>query len=141
MQKYTAANQDDIPFIVQLIENPKYRLFRFGFLKGSTSLFVHDLLHIILEQTMKMSGEAYVIGYTMGSTKKIRKIDIFIFSLFSKYLYPKKFRLKKKDLAIFSQGVKDGQFSKSHNLHSINPTELLHQPLSTIRKALKIDLP
>jgi len=133
MKKYVTASQEDIPFIVQLIENPKYDFLRFGLLNGSTSLVVHDLLHIILKQTMHMSGEAYVIGFTMGSTKKITKFDISLFSLFSKYLYPRVFRFDDKSLKVFQRGVVDGKNSSSLNLHKINTDELLQKSLLDIR--------
>jgi len=138
MKKYVTASQKDIPFIVQLIENPKYKFLRFGLLKGSTSLEVHDLLHIILKQTMHMSGEAYVIGFTMGSTKKTTKIDILIFSLFAKYLYPKVFRFNDDNLAIFNQGIMDGHKSTAVNLNEINTEMILQKSLSSIREMLKI---
>ena len=138
MQNYVTAVQADIPWIVQLVENPKYRFFRFGLLQGATSLFVHDLLHIILQKDMKMAGEAYVIGFTMGSTKKSTKVDSWLFRLFSKYLYPKEFRFNNKQLAIFNQGVQDGLTSTSNDLHRINPEELFGRSLTDIRTFLKV---
>jgi len=69
MQSYSAADASSIPFIIQLFENPKYDFLRFGKVPGSIDLFGHDLIHILLGQDMSLPGEAYVIGYTMGSTK------------------------------------------------------------------------
>ena len=138
MQKYVTSTQDDIPWMVQLIENPKYRFFRFGLLQGSTSLLVHDLLHIIMSQSMNMSGEAYIIGFTMGSTKKITRLDLWIFRLFSKYLYPRDFRFNDIQLAIFKQGVVEGLISNAVDLHLSDPEELLQKPLIEVRSLLKI---
>ena len=140
MRQYITASQKDIPFIVQLIENPKYDFLRFGCLKGSTYIETHDLLHIILKQNMHMSGEAYVIGFTMGTTKKITKLDIFIFSIFSKYFYPKVFSFNDDELRVFKQGVIDGELSSAKNLHNISSKDLLNKSLFEIRNILNLSI-
>ena len=90
---------------LEIFENPKYDFFRFGRLPGAIDLFGHDLLHILLGQDMSMKGEAYVIGYTMGSTKKITGIDITIFKFISQFFYPKNYRFNAHALLVFRKGL------------------------------------
>ena len=140
MNRYSMAQKDSIPFIVQLFENPKYDFFRFGLLQGSISLFSHDLLHILLQKNMSMHGEAYVIGYTMGSTKKTSKFDIFLFEHITRFLYPKSYRFDKKAIKSFKHGIIDGYAHEVKDLHKIDYTQFMHKPLTEVRKILKINI-
>ena len=138
MQMYSAAKASSIPLIIQLFENPKYDFLRFGRLPGSIDLFGHDILHILLSQNMAMKGEAYVIGYTMGSTKKITHFDIVIFKLISQFLYPRNYRFNAQALEVFIKGIEEGFNAKANNLNKVNFNSLLHKPLSEVRNILCI---
>lgn len=82
MKSFVIAESSDIPFIIQLFENPKYDFLRLGRLKGSIDLFGHDILHILLKQDMSLMGEAYVIGFTMGTSKKLKILILKFLNLF-----------------------------------------------------------
>ena len=63
--------QQDIPFIIKATENPKYitsKLFT-----GAVDLFSHDCIHVLLGRGLLVKDEAFVIGYTMGSGKKMSR--------------------------------------------------------------------
>ena len=59
---------EDVPFIIKLVENPKYDI---GLFAGNVSLYNHDCIHLLLGRGLRVKDEAFVIGFTMGSTKKI----------------------------------------------------------------------
>ena len=138
MQNYSLAKANTIPFIIQLFENPKYDFIRFGRLPGSIDLFKHDLLHILLNQDMSMHGEAYVIGYTMGSTKRVTAIDIIVFKLISRFIYPKNYKFDSHALSFFDTGIEDGYSSNAMDLNKVNFNRLLNKPLYEVRSLLKI---
>ena len=58
--------QDSIPLIIKLVENPKY--FTSRLFTGAVNLFTHDCIHIVLDRGLLVKDEAFVIGYTMGSS-------------------------------------------------------------------------
>ncbi len=75
----------EVPFIIRLIENPKYR---FSFFPGAVSLLNHDCIHVVLGRGVLLKDEAFVIGYMMGSTRKMQTLKSKLFLFISKSLYP-----------------------------------------------------
>lgn len=134
---FTTTNiQNDIPLIVRFFENPKYDKYRFNRLKGSISLFNHDILHILLKQNMDMNAEAFVIGYTMGNANKNTFFDIWLYKIVSQYLFPKQYRFSKKHLIYFDKGFKLGTNNSFKNIHQIDFKKYFHKSLREIRKEL-----
>lgn len=139
MQKYvTATNQKEIPLMVQFFENPRFKNYRGNLFKGSTTLKQHDILHILLNKDMSMQGEAYTIGFSMGSTKKNSKIEIWLFLTIIKYFYPKQFRFGKNDVEIFKKGFIDGSQVNIQNIEILNYEKLFFMNLYEAREQLKI---
>ena len=94
-----------IPLIIQLVENPKYDV---GLFAGNVDLFTHDSIHVILGRGLLTKDEAFVIGYTMGSTKKIGRWRKNLFMFCAKYLYPKGYRFGEEERFVFNMGVAAG---------------------------------
>jgi hypothetical protein len=59
----------DIPLMVQLIENPKYRIPCLDLFHGRVALDQHDVIHILLGRGLLNKDEGFTIGFTMGSSK------------------------------------------------------------------------
>ncbi|MEJ2622549.1 MAG: hypothetical protein P8163_20555, partial [Candidatus Thiodiazotropha sp.] len=82
------AGQDDIPLIIQLVENPKFDIPGIDLFNGAVDLETHDCIHVLLGRGMLPKDEAFVIGFTMGSSNRVSSTEERLFSLASKYLYP-----------------------------------------------------
>ncbi len=65
------AEQDDIPLIIQLVENPKFDISGIDLFNRAVDLHTHDCIHVILGRAMLPKDEAFVIGFTMGSTNRV----------------------------------------------------------------------
>ena len=76
-------SQDDVPLVIKLTENPKYAIARF--FGGALDLFSHDCIHVLLGRGLLVKDEAFVIGYTMGSSKKMKRWRRNLFMFISKY--------------------------------------------------------
>ena len=63
-------HQEDVPLIIKLVENPKYDI---GLFAGNISLHNHDCIHVLLGRGLQLKDEAFVIGYTMGTTQKMSR--------------------------------------------------------------------
>ena len=61
----------DVPLIIKLTENPKYSSSRV--FTGAVDLFTHDCIHVLLGRGLLLKDEAFVIGYTMGSAKRMKR--------------------------------------------------------------------
>ena len=131
--------QSDVPLIIKLVENPKYDI---GLFEGAVGLKTHDCIHVLLGRGLLPKDEAFVIGYTMGSTKKMPRWRRNLFMFCSKYLYPKGYRFGEEERFVFNMGVALG---------SVNPTDLsvagkhlstiwLDLPVTHLRKSFCIDI-
>jgi hypothetical protein len=129
--------QENIPLIIKLVENPNYKTSKlFG---GAVDLFTHDCVHAVLGRGLLLKDEAFVIGYTMGSTKGMKRWKRNLFMFVSKYLYPEGYKFGEEERFVFNMGVKAGSLC-STDLSQINFKKYLNKQIGTIRKELKIDV-
>ena len=128
-------SQQDIPLIIKITENPDYRTSKL--FTGAVDLFTHDCIHILLGRGLLLKDEAFVIGYTMGSAKKMARWRRNLFMFFSKYLYPKGYRFGEEERFIFNMAVLAGSLC-SLDLSKVNFEELLDLRISEIRRDLRI---
>ena len=129
--------QENIPLIIKLVENPNYKTSRlFG---GAVDLFTHDCIHVMLGRGLLLKDEAFVIGYTMGSTKGMKRWKRNLFMFCSKYLYPEGYRFGEEERLVFNMGVVAGSLCPT-DLSQINFKKYLNKQIRTTRKELKIDV-
>ncbi|WP_135081308.1 hypothetical protein [Terasakiella sp. SH-1] len=132
--------QAAIPLIVQLVENPRFRLPGLELFHGAVDLKDHDCIHILLGRGMMPKDEAFVIGFTMGSTGKVGCFERKLYQLISHHLYPDVYRFKRDDLSVFKDGLNLGVLCHCKALDRINYDQFMSQPLGKVRKKLGIDI-
>jgi hypothetical protein len=128
--------QENIPLIIKLTENPNYKTS--NLFSGAVDLFTHDCIHVMLGRGLLLKDEAFVIGYTMGSTKNMTRWKRNLFMFVSKYFYPKGYRFGEEERFVFNMGVMAGSLCPT-DLSKINFEKYLGKQIGTIRKELKID--
>ena len=126
--------QDEVPFIIQLVENPRYDV---GLFAGNVDLFTHDCIHAILGRGLLPKDEAFVIGYTMGSCKQMARWRRNLFMFCAKYLYPEGYKFGEEERFIFNLAVVAGS-QCAIDLSKVNFAELLDLRISEIRRKLQI---
>ena len=131
-----ALAQEDVPLIIKLTENPKY--FTSRLFTGAVDLFTHDCIHIILGRGLLVKDEAFVIGYTMGSAKKMRRWRRNLFMWICKHLYPEGYRFGEEERFVFYNGVMAGSRCDV-DLSEIDFKGLSKRELTEIRRSLGID--
>ena len=131
--------QEEIPYIIQIVENPKFDLPGGDIFHGKTDIETHDYLHIILGRGVLAKDEAFVIGFTMGSTNRVTSTEENLYSFFAKYLYPKAYRFTDDDLHVFKDAVKLGFISDCQSLSEVDYSRYLQHPLEEIREDLGIE--
>ena len=135
MRSFTLA-QEDVPLIIKLTENPEY--FTSKLFTGAVDLFAHDCIHIILGRGLLVKDEAFVIGYTMGSAKKMWRWRRNLFMWICKNLYPEGYEFGEEERFVFYCGVMAG--SKCDvDLSEIKFNELLNYELAEVRHLLGVD--
>jgi len=95
--------QSDVPLMIRLIENPDFNFL--NLFPGRVSLSNHDCIHVILGRGLLPKDEAFVIGYTMGSTKKMTKFKKWLFLFFVKHLYPKTYSFTNEEVETYNYGL------------------------------------
>ena len=130
-----AAPPTAIPWIVRLFENPH------GWLRlhGAVDLAHHDRIHVLLGRGLLGQDEAFVIGFTMGCTKRLSRLEQAFFKFVAANVYPEPYRIPRQTLAAFDLGVEAGREFGVCNLHSAVGDDLLDRPLGDVRRALGID--
>ena len=98
---HVAAGQADIPLIVRLIENPEFELPGIKLFNGAVDLATHDCIHALLGRGMLPKDEAFVIGFTMGSTNRVTETEQKLYSIAARYLYPKAYKFRDDEIQIF----------------------------------------
>lgn len=131
-----AAEADDIPWLVRLLENPASR---FAF-PGAISLARHDAIHALLGRGLTGQDEAFVIGFTMGAAKTVKAWQFSLFRFVASRLYPRVYRFSQPDLIAFDLGHAAGVNSKARALHDVAFESLGALTLNELRKTLNLDV-
>ena len=134
------AQQSDIPLMVQLVENPKFRVPGLEFFHGAVDLQQHDYIHIALGRGMLEKDEAFVIGFTMGSTKKVSSTEESLYGFISQHLYPKVYQFSDDDLGVFKDAVRLAHISECASLDQFDFRPFWQQPLSLLRQKLGVEM-
>ncbi|AFY99843.1 hypothetical protein [Calothrix sp. PCC 6303] len=124
-----------IPSLVWLMENPDSPLP----FPGKIHLRNHDYIHILLGREKSSQDEAFVVGFTMGNSTKVKWIHLKIFRLFSQYLYPAPFNFSNSDLQAFDLGVSYGRKIKLKNLNEMDMCQYENLTVESARDILGID--
>ena len=129
----------DVPLIIQLIENPKYNLL--GIFPGRTPLHSHDCIHILLGRGVLVKDEAFVIGFTMGSSHRMTTLRERIFIFCSRYLYPAGYKFNEDDARVFRNGIRLANIHQRLDLAHIDYEQYLDLPLGEVRQKIGLDSP
>jgi len=128
--------QGEIPLVIKLTENPRY--FTSKLFTGAVDLFTHDCIHVLLGRGLLVKDEAFVIGYTMGSGKKMSRWRRNLFLSVTKYLYPQGYEFTEEERYIFYSGVMAGSKCPT-DLSKVNFKSLLDYKVQGVREKLGID--
>jgi hypothetical protein len=133
-------DQRDIPFIIQLVEHPKYDLPGIDLFPGAVDLRTHDLIHIVLGRGLLLKDEAFVIGFTMGSTDRIGATEEKLYEFFSRYIFPSGYRFGDDEVRVFKDAVRLGYISDCRSLAQVDYDAFLDVSLGDIRLELGIEV-
>lgn len=134
-----SAAPEEIPLMVQLVENPRYRVPGIDLFHGRVELARHDAIHILLGRGLLNKDEGFTIGFTMGSTRKVSTIEEELFVSISTNLYPPPYRFGADAIEVFRDGLRLAYLMNCKPLDSIDFSEFDPLPLGVIRAQLGID--
>jgi hypothetical protein len=126
----------EIPWLIRLFENPE-SWFRF---RGAIHLADHDVLHLLLGRGLQDQDEAFVLGFAMGTAKKVSRIQYHIFRWFIVHVYPEPYRIPKFVLPAFDFGVQCGIETGRKDLYREPLIDLMNLSLEEARMRCEIDV-
>lgn len=127
---------EDVPLVIRMVENPKYRTSKI--FTGAVSLFTHDCIHVLLGRGLLLKDEAFVIGYTMGSSKQMKRWRRNLFMFICKCLYPKSYKFGEEERYVFYSGVMAGSKCPT-DLSTVNFGKVADYKIQGIREKLGVD--
>lgn len=131
--------QREVPLLVQLVENPRFDIPGIEIFSGAAELRVHDYIHIVLGRGLLPKDEAFVLGFTMGSSNRVGAIEERLYSLIARYLYPSHYRFDEEDVQVYGDAVRLGYISDCRSLAEVDFEPLLEWPLGRVRSELGIE--
>jgi hypothetical protein len=127
-----------VPWYVRMLENPNSPMA----LAGAVDLFAHDCIHVLLGRGTDQQDEAFVIGFTMGASKKLSTWQQVLYRWCASSLYGGPYRFSVEDQAVFDLAVSVGRWCGCRPLHRVDYRPLLPAPLGQVRRqvGLEVDL-
>jgi hypothetical protein len=133
------ARPQQIPLIVRLLENPGYRLPGMTLFHGAVDLETHDCIHILLGRGLLTADEAFTIGFTMGSTRQVRRVEEWLFGWLTRHVYPAPYTFDDAAVRVFSDAVRLGGLSGCESLDRIDFTRYHDVSLRDIRRRVGLE--
>ncbi len=133
------AAADSIPLMVQVVENPKYRIPGLDLFHGRVELQQHDAIHILLGRGLLNKDEGFTIGFTMGSSRKVSTIEEEVFASIASHLYPHPYRFNAEDIEVFRDGLRLAYIMGCNPLENIEFNDYSDFRLSELRAAIGIN--
>ena len=120
--------------LVCLFENPDSPLA----FPGAASLRRHDCLHILLGRGLLGQDEAFVIGFTMG-TSEISSAQVWAFKKIAKHIYPDIYRMSSEDLVAYDLGFGYGSRHGRREIAEFPFGQNFNRPLGELRRELGLN--
>ncbi len=130
----------ETPTIVKIVENPVYDFPGIEFFSGAVDIKQHDCIHALLGRGLLAKDEAFVIGFTMGSSNRVGTIEQTVFGLIAKFLYPKAYQFDEEDLLVFRKAVHLGFVSNCQSLAEVDYERILEMSLAEARDFVGIEM-
>ena len=134
-----ALQQREVPLLVQIVENPRFDLPGVEIFSGATDLRQHDYLHLLLGRGLLPKDEAFVLGFTMGSTNRVGEVEERLFTLIARYAYPKTYRFDDEDVSVYKDAVRLAYVSDCRPLAAVDFKSMLDWPLGRIRQEVGVE--
>jgi hypothetical protein len=132
-------SQEEVPLIVRLMENPAFDMPPLSMFRGRVTLEQHDCIHLLLGRGTTLMDEAFTIGFTMGSTKRMSTSATDLFSKVAERIYPKAYRFPPAAARVFRDAVHLATISDCQHLDAVDFRSLMDVPLGEIRRRLRVE--
>lgn len=134
-----AAPQGKIPEIIRFTEGKDSFIVK-QFFYGGVELKAHDCIHLLLGRGLLPKDEAFVIGFTMGSTNRLETMNKDAFAYIAGHYYPNAYKMDEESRVIYLDAAKLGHLSDVPPLDEVDFEQYLNWPLSKLRLELGLNV-
>ena len=132
-------SQGEVPLVVRLMENPAFDVPPLSMFRGRVDLEHHDCIHLLLGRGTTLVDEAFTIGFTMGSTKRMSTSATDLFAAVAERLYPKAYRFPPAAVRVFRDAVHLAAVSNCRRLDAVDVGSVMYMGLREIRLRLGVE--
>ncbi len=129
----------EVPWIVRVMENPVFDVPPLSMFRGRVTLEQHDRIHLLLGRGTTLMDEAFTIGFTMGSTKRMSTSALELFARVAGRVYPKAYRFPPPAVRVFHDAVHLASISGCEPLDRVDFHSLMDLPLRDVRRRLGVE--
>lgn len=133
------TEEDDLPLMVQLAQTPQLQKPGSSLFIPGMNVFQHDCIHLLLGRGFLTMDEAFTIGFTMGSSKKMTSSEHSLYAFLSQYIYPEIYKFTQHELAVFKDGIKLSFISNCMPLDQFNFDDWRDEPIGKIREVVGLE--
>lgn len=134
-----AAPQGQIPEIIRWTEGKDSHLVK-NFFYGGVELGAHDCIHLLLGRGLLTKDEAFIIGFTMGSTNKLETLNKDIFAYIAAHYYPNAYQMDEEARRVFMDAAKLGHIYQCKPLDAIKFEPFLNTTIRDVRSQHQLPL-
>ena len=131
--------REDIPLMMQLAQTPKLQEPGSALFFPGMDMQRHDCIHLLLGRGLLIMDEAFSIGFTMGTSKKMTNTEHSLYAYLARYIYPDAYKFTQHELAVLKDGIKLSFISNCMPLDQFNFQEWLDEPLGKIREVVGLE--
>jgi len=124
---------------VRVMENPVFDVPPLSMFRGRVTLEQHDCIHLLLGRGTTLMDEAFTIGFTMGSTKRMSTSALELFGKVAGRLYPQAYRFPPAAVQVFHDAVHLATISGCEPLDHVDFQALMDLSLHEIRCRLGVE--
>lgn len=129
------AAAPSVPWYVKLLENPASPIA----FAGAVDIVAHDCIHILLGRGALAQDEAFVVGFTMGASGRLSRLQRRTFLLCASVMYRGMYRFTRIDRRVFDLAIGAAARMDAARLDRVDFGPLMDRPLGEIRAALRVD--
>lgn len=130
------APPEAIPEEIKALENPESP----WALPGAITLERHDCVHVLLGRGMLQQDEAFVLGFTMGTSKQVTNWQYTMFRSLAVNWYPSPYNFSPQDLFAFDLGFARGEDSRCININEFPFEDHMDKSIDEVRKMVGINI-
>jgi hypothetical protein len=132
--KLPGVGAEHVPFLVWLFENPDSPIA----MRGSVTLERHDMIHVLVGRGLIDQDEAFVLGYTMGATRNLTRVEKWFFKRMLER-YPEPYKIFGEELKAYDLGVEAGERCGAVRLYDEPIEDFRDDNIGEIRARYGID--